>query len=210
MCDLSSVQNSIGNSVRNIFSPMSAEALLLIRLPYIAVPAIVSRVPPPNSCAVPPARSSPESVTMLITPQYAFSPYSDDPGPRTISIRLIICTGKRSNAGLSGKPPVSPELNGAPSMSSSTRLLNGFSPKPRMSTVATIGVQRTLTPATRRRTSGTVCEPDSLICFAVMTVTDAGALEIGISVFVAASTFGCSSPKSVTSPIDFPVCGCCC
>ena len=52
--------------------------------------------------------------------------------------------------------------------------------------------------------------PDSPICLAVMTVTDAGAFEIGISVFVAASTFGCSSPKRVTSPIDLPVCAGCC
>ncbi len=42
--------------------------------PYCAFTSTVDREPPPNICARPPARSSPESVTMLITPQNAFSP----------------------------------------------------------------------------------------------------------------------------------------
>src|SRR5688500_3552925 len=86
-------------------------------------------------------------------------------------------------------------------MSSSTRFENGFCPKPRTSTVGPIGFQRTLTPPTRRRRSGTVRAPDSPICFAVMTVTALAALEIAISVFVAAGTFSWSSPNSVTTPI---------
>lgn len=88
-------------------------------------------------------------------------------------------------------------------MSNRTRFENGFSPKPRMSMVCSIGVQRTFTPATRRSRSGTVRAPDSWICLAVTTVTALGAREIGISVLVAASTLSCSSPKSVTSPMLF-------
>ena len=64
--------------------------------------------------------------------------------------------------------------------------MKGFWPKLRMSTVWTIGFQRTLTPATVRSSSGIVRAPDSLICWALITVTDPGALEIGISVLVAA------------------------
>ncbi len=143
-----------------------------------------------------------------MTPQNAFSPYSDDPGPRTTSTRLMFCTGKKSKAGLSGRPPVSPELYGDPSMSRRMRFENGFSPKPRMSMVCTIGFQRTFTPATRRSRSGTVRAPDSWICLAVTTVTALGAFEIGISVFVAASTLSCSSPNSVTSPMVFGVIVC--
>src|SRR5260221_3928766 len=88
-------------------------------------------------------------------------------------------------------------------MSSRTRLEKGFSPKPWMSTAWIMGLQRTFTPATRRRRSGTVRAPDSAICLAVMTVTSDGALEMGISVLVAASIVGCSSPNSVTSPMFF-------
>src|SRR5258708_32322336 len=88
----SSAQNCWGNIERMALTEPRMEPFVSFA-PYCALTSVVEREPP-NTWAMPPARSSPDSVTILITPQNAFSPYSDDPGPRTISMRLMFWIGK--------------------------------------------------------------------------------------------------------------------